>query len=70
MKQQSKEPDHDKIGTGSEAHNHVHNHIRAADKNGDDERNERIKTEEETKRIRSERQSIREKQNKRTRPLL
>jgi hypothetical protein len=70
MKQQTNDSGHEKIGKGSEEHNDVYNPIRAADKDRSDERDGRIKNEDGTKRIRSERQSIREKQNKRSRPLL
>lgn len=71
MKQTSNDAkSHDEVGKGAEEYNRVDDLIKASDASRNDERDERIAEEKETKRIRSERQSIKQAQKNRHRPLL
>ena len=71
MKQQSNDSkSHNEVGKGAGEHNRVDDPIKASDNSRNDERDKRISEEKGTKRIRSERQSIKEAQKNRHRPLL
>lgn len=71
MKEKSNDAgDHDEVGRGAEQYNQVDDPIKASDSGRNDERDKRIAEEQGTKRIRSERQSIKEAQKNRNRPLL
>lgn len=61
---------HGEVGKGTEEHNRVEDPIKASDVSRNDERDKQIREEKGTKRIRSERQSIKEAQKNRHRPLL
>ena len=71
MKHQSNDvKSHDEVGKGAEEYNQVDDPIKASDGSRNDERDERISEEKGTTRIRSERQSIKQAQKHRHRPLL
>ena len=71
MKHQSNDvKSHDEVGKSVEEYNEFDDPIKASDSSRNDERDERISEEKGTKRIRSERQSIKQAQKHRHRPLL
>jgi hypothetical protein len=70
MKPKSNDAKDNEVGQGAEEYNQVEDPIKASDSSRNDERDKRISEEQGTKRLRSERQSIKEAQKNRHRPLL